>query len=33
MIPDDVIAQIRDAADIVAVIGEHVQLRRAGTSF
>ncbi|HEX3766683.1 MAG TPA: DNA primase [Kofleriaceae bacterium] len=33
MIPDDVIAQIRDAADIVAVIGQHVQLRRAGTSF
>jgi DNA primase len=33
MIPDDAIAQIRDAADIVAVIGEHVQLRRAGTSF
>jgi DNA primase len=33
MIPDDVVAQIRDAADIVAVIGEHVQLRRAGTSF
>ena len=33
MIPDDVITQIRDAADIVAVIGEHVQLRRAGTSF
>src|SRR5579872_2089578 len=33
MIPDDVIAQIRDAADIVAVIGEHVQLRRSGTSF
>src|SRR6185295_16068355 len=33
MIPDDVISQIRDAADIVAVIGEHVQLRRAGTSF
>ncbi|MBC7974736.1 MAG: DNA primase, partial [Myxococcales bacterium] len=33
MIPDDVIAQIRDAADIVAVIGQHVQLRRAGTSW
>jgi DNA primase len=33
MIPDDVIAQIRDAADIVAVISQHVQLKRAGTSF
>src|SRR5919206_4665724 len=33
MIPDEVIAQIRDAADIVAVIGQHVQLRRAGTSW
>jgi DNA primase len=33
MIPDDVIAQIRDAADIVAVIGQHVQLKKAGTSW
>jgi len=33
MIPDDVIAQVRDAADIVAVIGQHVQLKRAGTSW
>jgi DNA primase len=33
MIPDDVIAQIRDAADIVAVISQHVQLRRAGNSW
>lgn len=33
MIPDDVIAQIRGAADIVAVIGQHVQLRKAGTSW
>ncbi|HEY6175404.1 MAG TPA: DNA primase [Kofleriaceae bacterium] len=33
MIPDDVIAQIRDAADIVAVISQYVQLKRAGTSF
>jgi DNA primase len=33
MIPDDVIEQIRDAADIVAVIGQHVQLRKAGTSW
>jgi len=33
MIPDDVIAQIRDAADIVAVISQHVQLKRSGTSW
>jgi DNA primase len=33
MIPDDVISQIRDAADIVAVIGQHVQLKRSGTSW
>jgi DNA primase len=33
MIPDDVITQIRDAADIVAVISQHVQLKRAGTSW
>jgi DNA primase len=33
MIPDDVITQIRDASDIVAVIGQHVQLKRAGRSW
>ena len=33
MIPDDVISQIRDAADIVAVIGQHVQLRKAGRNW
>jgi DNA primase len=33
MIPDDVIAQIRDAADIVAVINERVPLKRAGNSW
>jgi DNA primase len=33
MIPDDVITQIRDAADIVAVIGQHVPLKKAGTSW
>src|SRR5262249_9931739 len=33
MIPDDVIAQIRDKADIVAVIGQHVQLKKAGRNF
>ncbi len=33
MIPDDVITQIREAADIVAVIGQHVQLRKAGRNW
>src|SRR5512139_504734 len=33
MIPDDVISQIRDAADIVQVIGQHVQLRKAGRNW
>ena len=33
MIPDDVINQIRDAVDIVSVIGQHVQLKKAGTSW
>jgi DNA primase len=33
MIPEDVIAQIRGAADIVAVIGQHVQLKKSGTSW
>src|SRR6188768_2052648 len=33
MIPDDVITQIRDAADIVAVIGQTVQLRKAGRNW
>ncbi|HTJ47009.1 MAG TPA: DNA primase [Kofleriaceae bacterium] len=33
MIPDEVIDEIRTRADIVAVIGQHVQLRRAGRSW
>src|SRR5687767_2835713 len=33
MIPDDVIQQIRDAADIIQVIGQYVQLRRAGRNW
>jgi len=33
MIPDDVITQIRDAADIVGVVGQHVQLRKAGRNW
>lgn len=30
LIPDEVIAEIRERTDIVAVIGQHVQLRKAG---
>jgi DNA primase len=33
VIPDDVIEQVRDAADLVGIIGEHVQLRRTGSDF
>jgi len=33
LIPDDKVAEIREAIDIVQLIGEHVQLRRAGTSW
>src|SRR5215470_13489541 len=33
MIPDDVISQIRDRADIVQVIGQHVQLKKAGRNW
>ncbi len=33
MIPDDTIAEIRARADIVAVIGQHVQLRKAGRNY
>jgi DNA primase len=33
MIPDEVIAEIRSRVDIVAVIGQHVQLRKAGRNW
>jgi DNA primase len=33
VIPDEVIEQVRDAADIVALIGEHVDLKRQGSDF
>ncbi len=33
MIAPELIEQIRDAADIVAVIGEHVELKRTGSDF
>jgi DNA primase len=33
LIPDEVIDQIRDAADLVTVIGEHVELKRTGSDY
>jgi len=32
-IPDEIIEQVRDAADIVAIIGESVELKRTGTDY
>ncbi len=32
-IPDDVIEQVRDAADLVSIIGESVELRRTGSDY
>jgi len=31
--PDDVIEQVREAADLVGIIGEHVELKRTGSDF
>jgi DNA primase len=33
VIPDEVIEQVRDAADIVGIIGEYVQLKRTGSDY
>lgn len=33
LIPDDVIEQVRDAADLVGIIGESVELKRTGSDF
>lgn len=33
LIPDDVIEQVRDGADLVGIIGEHVQLKRTGSDW
>lgn len=33
LIPDEVISEIRDRVDIVAIIGEHVHLKKAGASW
>ena len=33
MIPDDTVERVRDHADIVAVIGEHVKLKRVGNGY
>jgi DNA primase len=32
-IPDEIIEQVRDAADVVALIGEHVELKRTGSDY
>ncbi|PYP18496.1 MAG: DNA primase [Gemmatimonadetes bacterium] len=33
MIPDEIIEQVRESADLVGIIGEHVELRRTGSDF
>ena len=33
MIPDDIVEQVREHADIVSIVGEHVKLKRVGTSY
>ena len=33
MIPDDVVEQVREAADIVSIVGELVKLKRVGSSY
>jgi DNA primase len=33
MIPDEIVEQVRDSADIVQIIGEYVSLKRAGVDF
>ena len=33
MIPDENVERVREGADIVAIIGEYVPLKRSGNSF
>src|SRR6266516_3004133 len=33
LIPDNVIEQVREAADLVGIVGEHVELKRTGSDF
>ncbi|MGH7673826.1 MAG: CHC2 zinc finger domain-containing protein, partial [Gemmatimonadales bacterium] len=33
MIPDEIIEQVREAADLVTLLGEHVELKRSGTDY
>lgn len=33
MIPDDIIEQVRDGADLVGIVGEHVELKRSGADY
>src|SRR5262245_65907551 len=32
MIPEEIVSEIRDRADVVAIIGEHVQLKKSGVN-
>src|SRR5258708_11175862 len=33
MIPDDVIEQVRESADLISIIGEFVELKRTGSDY
>jgi len=33
VIPDEIIEQVRESADLIGIIGEHVELRRTGSDF
>jgi DNA primase len=33
MIPDEIIEQVRDAADLVGIVSEHVELKRTGADY
>jgi DNA primase len=33
MIPDEIIEQVRDATDLVGIVGEHVELKRSGADY
>ena len=33
LIPDEIIEQVRDAADLIGIIGEHVELKRTGADY
>ena len=33
MIPDEIVEQVRDSADLVGIIGEAVELKRTGSDY